>query len=388
MALPALPVDGHGKLDRRALPDSDPLPRGRSRPPLPPRDRLERRLLRLWETVLGRTGMGVRDDFFELGGDSLTAMRVAAGAERIAGIPVFPNVILGAPTIESLAAALRDESRRQRSAESLVALEAGGPGARPPLFFSPSRDEIGLYGPLARRLGPAQPFYLARWMRGRNGALPETVEDMAEDTVRQIRRVQPRGPYRLGGFCFGGVVALEAARQLRAAGEMIALLALVGIGPLDFPGLVSGPASVASRAVPPESALARLRRLAGRARARARTSGADLAWRGASRVWRVTGLALPERLLDADRVSRRAHAVYVARPDPGPVALFLAERRGAEDPASDYRGLSTAALEIHELPGRDTALFVAPAVGALAESLLVALGRRGEEAGRAISRRP
>jgi thioesterase domain-containing protein len=332
--------------------------------------------------------MGVRDDFFELGGDSLTAMRVAAGAERIAAAPVAPSLLREAATVESFAAALREKSRRQRSAEPLVALETGGPGARPPLFFSPSRDEIELYWALARRLGTAQPFYLARWMHGRKGALPESVEEMAENTVREIRRVQPHGPYRLGGFCFGGVVALDAARQLRAAGEMIALLALVGIGPLDFPTLVSGPASTPSRAAPPESALARFRRAAGRARSRARTSGADFAWRAASRAWRVTGLTLPDRLQDADRVSRRAHAVYIARPDPGPVALFLAERRGAEDPASDYRGLSTAALEIHELPGRDTALFAEPAVGALAQSLGAALGQRGAEAGGAISRRP
>ena len=332
--------------------------------------------------------MGVRDDFFELGGDSLTAMRIAAAAERIAGAPVAPNLLWEAATVESFAAALREESRRQWSAEPLVALETGGPGARPPLFFSPSRDEIGLYGPLARRLGATQPFYLARWMRGRNDALPESVEEMAEDTVRQIRRVQPGGPYRLGGFCFGGVVALEAARQLRAAGEMIALLALVGVGPLDFPRLVSAPASVSSLAAPPESALARLRRAAGRARIRVRTSGADFAWRAASRAWRVTGLPLPERLRDADRVSRRAHAAYAAQPDPGPVALFLAERRGAEDPASDYRRLSTAALEIHELPGRDIALFAEPAVGALAGSLGAALGRIAGEAGRPISRRP
>ena len=387
VTLPALPLDAHGKLDRDVLPDPKATGDGDATTG-PPRDRLERQLFRLWVETLGVERLGVRDDFFELGGDSLMAMRIAAGAERLVGFRVAPSLLVEAPTIESLAAALREESRRKRSAEPVVALEVGGPGARPPLFFSPSRDQIGPYGSLARRLGTAQPLYLVRWMRLRNGALPESVEEMAEHTVREIRRVQPHGPYRLGGFCFGGVVALEAARQLRAVGEMIALLALVGVGPFDFPGLVSSPPSVPSVAAPPGSALARLRLAAGRARARARTSGADFVWRAASRALRVTGLAFPERLRDADRVSRRAHAVYVARPDPGPVALFLAERRGAEDPASDYRGLSTAALEIHELPVRDTPFFAEPAVGALAKSLGEALARRGEEAGRAISRRP
>jgi amino acid adenylation domain-containing protein len=391
VALPSLPVDGQGKLDRRGLSEAEPeAAQSPSRrgllPDVAPRDRLERRLTRIWEEVLAIERIGTSDDFFELGGDSLAALRIAARAERIAGIPVAPSLLSSAPTIRSLAAAVNEEKRRQRSADPLVAFGISKPGSRPPFFFSPSRrGEIARYAPLALRLGPSQPFYLTRWVRGRNpSAPPASVEEMAEGIVRQIRSVQPAGPYSLGGFCFGAVVALEAARQLRAAGGSIALLALVSIGVFDFPSLISRAARERDPAAPSVGTLARLRWIAGTARVRAREIGGDLAWLAACRAWRLTRRTLPGRLRDADRISRRAHAAYVPRPDPGPVSLFLPRPSSAPDSAIDFRGLSIGDIEVHELPYSHAAILVEPYVADLAERLRGALDR----AGRPTSPRP
>ena len=116
---------------------------------------------------------------------------------------------------------------------SLVPIKPSGSSA--PLFLVHDLNgAVGRYVELARRLGPDQPLVGLRYTREH-----ETIESMAEQYLHEIRTVQPEGPYRLGGWCFGAVVAFEIARQLHAADDEVTLLALIGISAFDYPRLVS-----------------------------------------------------------------------------------------------------------------------------------------------------
>ncbi|MGH9369521.1 MAG: AMP-binding protein, partial [Thermoanaerobaculia bacterium] len=398
--LDRLPLDGNGKVDRRALPPPAP-----ARPSsfAPPRGSLQRRLARIWEEALAVRPVGNRDDFFELGGDSLCAARVAARIERALRRPVPPALIFAQPTVEKLADALEEEAARFEAGDPLLAIQPGG--SKPPLFLIPNRlGELYLLSDLARHLGEDQPLYAYRWIGGaQRRSPPRSLEEMADDGVRRFRRVQEKGPYRLGGLCFGAVVALEMARQLRSAGESIALLALIGISPYDFPSLVDPEAlerylqprrplklgqrvahhrEELSRRTPSEklaysAARARslprfLRERTRRALDRASGIAGDLAWSAACRWSKIAGRALPARLRDADRISRRAFASYAPEPDPGRVVLVLSQKTRqtySEDPLSDFRRLSTGNLELHEIPCHDGWMLLEPHVGDLAARL-------------------
>jgi len=399
VTLESLPVDANGKLDRRALPDNPDAARA---PYVAPRDALERDLARIWEAELGVRRVGVHDDFFDLGGDSLTAASVASRMVKTLRLSAAPEILFAAPSVAELASLLRRGDGHRRL-DSLVALAPDGD--RPPIFFVPAREvEFLLYSELARRLGAGQPSYVYRWtLSGDGRGLPSSVEEMAAEGVEGIRRVQPRGPYRLGGFCFGGVVALEMARQIRESGEEVASLALIQVSPYDFPGLVA-PAAVARyrqkrrRETPPERRARRAKRLGrgeeertlsyvsrlggllveavrsqgirlGRASAsRAR----DLAWKAACRGLEALGRPVPLRLRDPERMVARVFGSYRARPDVGRVAVFLprfSREAYSDDPERDFAGLSTGTLTLSELPCRDGEMLLEPHVSALARNL-------------------
>jgi amino acid adenylation domain-containing protein len=222
----ALPRTATGKMDRNALP----VPDG-SRPALedafvPPRNSVEAQIARIWCEVLGLERVGIHDNFFDLGGHSLLAAQLAAQIEKQLGRQVALATIFRAPTVAELAERLQERRRSERPLPSLIAIQPKG--TRPPFFCVHAIGGIVNYRQLALALGLDQPFYglQAQGLDGKRRPF-ETVEEMAAHYVREVRDLQPEGPYYLGGHSFGGKVAFEMARQLRAEGERIALLALV-----------------------------------------------------------------------------------------------------------------------------------------------------------------
>jgi len=182
-------------------------------------------LARIWQDVLGLDFIGIDQNYFDLGGDSSTAVHMFAQIERAFNIKLPLATLFEAPTIEELAQVLlRKFSPPGWS--PLVAIHAEG--SRPPFFcMHGAGGNILIYRDLARRLGPEQPFYGLQSF-GLDGSRPPLtrVEDMAALYVNEIQRVQARGPYFLGGYCMGGTIALEVAQQLQERGERVALLAL------------------------------------------------------------------------------------------------------------------------------------------------------------------
>ena len=188
---------------------------------------LEPQLIEIWESVLGTSGVGVGDDFFALGGDSILAAEAVAHIRDLTGEQNLPlTSIVRAPTPAAMSREIfADLGVDGRS--GVVPLKESGD--RTPIFFvHPGDGDVLAYATLARKLGDDQPSYALRARGIDDGrSIQASLEEMASDYVEEIRQVQPRAPYILGGFCVGGAIAFEMARQLDAAGEQVAMLLLL-----------------------------------------------------------------------------------------------------------------------------------------------------------------
>lgn len=196
-----------------------------------PKNDVERRLLDIWTSLFGMEEIGTNRDYFDLGGDSLLAVRLFKRIEAEFQIRIPMATLFEAPTIKLLADLIqRTGSRDARSSNawsSLVAIQPNG--SRPPFFcVHGAGGNIVFYLDLARHLGSDQPFYglQSRGLDGKHAFLTR-IEDMAACYVKEVRTRQPKGPYFLGGYCMGGTIALEMAQQLRDQGQEVALLALM-----------------------------------------------------------------------------------------------------------------------------------------------------------------
>jgi phthiocerol/phenolphthiocerol synthesis type-I polyketide synthase E len=189
-----------------------------------PRDEVERTIATLWQDLLGVEQVRVYDDFFDLGGSSLLALRLFAQIDQKLGKNLPLATLFEAPTVEQLADLLRDEDWNA-TWSSLVKMQAGD--SRPPLFLvHAAGGNVLIYRDLARHLGSDQPVYGLQ-AQGLDGEQPflTTIEEMAARYVQEVQSVQPEGPYFLGGYCMGGTVALEMANQLSAMGQEVGLVA-------------------------------------------------------------------------------------------------------------------------------------------------------------------
>jgi amino acid adenylation domain-containing protein len=222
--LEAFPLNTNGKIDRKALPVPTDETLARRGSIDPPRNDRERKLVEIWKSLLQTEAAGIRDNFFDIGGTSLKAVSLMIEIESAFGKTLPLSVLLDGPTIEDLAAQLGPTTE---ASPLLVLLRDGAP--KPPLFFI--HDGIGevlLYRNLALRLGPDRPIYGIRPLSRGDCPIAHTrLTDMAACYEREIRKVQPQGPYFLAGLCTGGLIALEVARRLQSAGESIGLLALL-----------------------------------------------------------------------------------------------------------------------------------------------------------------
>jgi amino acid adenylation domain-containing protein len=224
--LDALPLMPNGKVDRGALPEAGRTRSEAGRAFVAPRDALELQLTNLWEEVLGIRPIGVTDNFFELGGHSLAAVRLFALIEKRLGKKVPLATVFQGATVEHLANILKQQSKAAPYS-SLVAIQPGG-NRRPLFLIHPAGGHVFPYVHLAHHLGPDQPCYGLQARGLEEGQQPHSrIEDMAAYYIEALRTVQPAGPYLLGGWSMGGIVAFEMAQQLHAQGQRTALLALL-----------------------------------------------------------------------------------------------------------------------------------------------------------------
>jgi len=232
LLLDHLPITPAGKIDRHALaalPQSG--ARAATRSSELPRDRVERTLCGIWSEVLGVKDVRIDDNFFELGGHSLRAAQLFARMDLAFGRSLSLGTLFQAPTVRQLAAFYRTDPAVTQIATLVPIITTG---SLPPVFgVAPGDGNILPFNALAQSLGPGQPFFGLQYS-GIDGANEpvESVGQMAAQFLREVRQVQPVGPYRLLGICFGAIVSFEMARQLVAAGEEVAFVGLLDPSPL------------------------------------------------------------------------------------------------------------------------------------------------------------
>ncbi|MFB6891575.1 amino acid adenylation domain-containing protein [Kitasatospora sp. NPDC056327] len=222
-----LPVTPNGKLDRRALPAPDLSAVVSNRLP---RNEREETLGRLFAEVLGIERAGIDDSFFDLGGNSLLAIRLASRVRAVLEVELPVRVLFEAATVQALAARLGVEDRE---AGLGVLLPLRPHGSRPPLFcIHPAGGLAWPYARLVQLLDPEQPVHGIQ-ARGitRPDLAPRTIREMADGYVEHIRTVRPEGPYHLLGWSWGGRIAHEVALRLRELGHEVALLAMLDARP-------------------------------------------------------------------------------------------------------------------------------------------------------------
>jgi amino acid adenylation domain-containing protein len=220
--LDAMPTTPSGKRNDAALREL-PLTATSSAEHVAPRDRYEHALVEILGELLHLPSLGVHDNFFELGGTSLTAMRLVVVLEKRFGVGVPLSSFITTPTVAGLAKLLRS-GNADLAFDPLVPIRPTG--SRPPIFLvHPLGGNVLCYARLARHLPPDQPVYALQAAGGDAGTeAVRSVTELAAGYLEAVRRVQPDGPYTIGGWSFGGMVAFEMAHQLRGNGGVGHLL--------------------------------------------------------------------------------------------------------------------------------------------------------------------
>jgi surfactin family lipopeptide synthetase A len=345
--LGVFPLTPNGKVDRRALPApkvSDFALQQDYRPAITP---TETKLVRLWEDVLGISPVGVRTSFFDLGGQSLLAARLFMKISREFGRDLPLAVLFQAPTIEQLARVLDQQSASPLYA-TLVTIRPHG--VKSPFFCVHGGEGNTLFlHRLAREMDSEQPFYglEPEGLDGRRFSRT-TVEQMAMHYLSEIRKVQPKGPYYLGGYCFGGLVAFEMARLLEQQDENAAIIALFS-APLRMQRNQLAPNAVAppSSKLPPRGSRSlRFLLSPGQAfgwRLRALFSKLENALQEVvCQGLLVLGYPVPQRMRTMYIVRRlnRAEREYIPQKYSGSLLVFRGKGMYEDDPTMGWGGLA------------------------------------------------
>jgi thioesterase domain-containing protein/acyl carrier protein len=326
---------------------------------------VEARLARIWEEVLDVRPIGVTDDFFDLGGHSLLAVRLIARIEARFGRKLPLAAFFTGATIEDLAALLR-EATPEEAWSPLVAIRPTG-RERPFFCVHPIGGNVLCYRELAWQLGEDRPFYALEAAGLDGGEVSETrLEDMAARYIEAIREVQPEGPYHLGGWSFGGAVAFEMARQLRAQGQEVATLALIdSLAPGGDAGITS--IEEIDRAWLQTAFVMNLAWGLGEDRWNALRNAGTF-----ESVIEEIGPERFHRLLNVFKVNGLALSRYVPRVYPGRMILLQAgdkPGRSFERSTMGWDTLAAGGVSAHVIPGDHYSMMRLPAVQRVAEIL-------------------
>lgn len=349
-----------------------------------PRNTLENTIATIWKKFFGIDQIGIHDDFFALGGDSLLAVQLVSKLRDVAKVDLPSHVLLGSPTIAGLSEIITNADspssisfsrRRPRQVlpPSLVRIKSGS-AQRPLFLIHPVGGHVYVYRHLANCLGPEQSVFglQARGLDGR--AEPFTaIEPMASYYLEAIRAAQPEGPYLLCGSSFGGVVAYEIAQQLSASGEQAAMVVMLDSpNPHQIPGnvetsverlayLLSGDASVSVKPeelqhLKPDEQLMHVLRKGGLV----------------NRMFSSIALPQLQRFQQFVEVNWQALRSYTPRPYAGRVVFFEAMERDpftTPRPHSGWTDLALGGLVVHHVPGNHITMNLSPHVETLAKQL-------------------
>ncbi|MES0070528.1 amino acid adenylation domain-containing protein [Mesorhizobium sp. M0074] len=354
---------------------------------------LDRQIAEVYRDILGLDDVALTDSFFDLGGDSLSALSVIDRIEQLTGERLAVSRLLEQQTPRELAMVLSKTRGRARPS-ALVPIQTGGSWA--PLFCPhPFGGHVLFYTPLAEALGAKQPLFGLQ-ARGLNGeARPHlSIPEMAREYVEAIKSVQPRGPYQLAGLSMGGSIAWEMACQLRDAGDEVAILALLDakalhkheevasgryhqlVGNSPIPDWLSEQAIIMSVLFP--ALKKHWRKLKSMKRERQVMALFDFG-RQAGHVPNMSDTQL-DHILTIAEANRIALRDYTPRPNDSRAILFAAKnglRVSSSQPDGDlgWKQFARGRLEIHEVPGDHYTMVAPPHVSVLAKKLANYLDR-------------
>ena len=337
----------------------------------------------IWERLLKTKTISIHDDFFSLGGHSLLAARMLVQIERRFGYKVPHAALVEHPTIAGLANYLRQSSVEKWPA--LVTIQAGA--HRPPLFIAHGiGGSLLSFIELAAQLGPEQPVYGLQ--------LPASIDEhqadlrsVAENFLRQVRAVQPSGPYHFAGHSSGGLVVFEMASQLYRQGETVDLLALLDCDPdtgksmhQAFRDWKSMKASFSRARTAFQLRAFGVRELLGRRIDYQRIK--IKVWR-ASRSRRTGGT---HGRVEAEGYLALALRDYELRPYPGNITLFLAQDEPGPkgEPASAWKGMILGSCETQLIPGTHRTILSRPQVISLAREIRQRMLKQEEHSARSV----
>ncbi len=376
VVLAELPLTPNGKIDRQALPAaSRPVSTVES---VPASSALESQLVEIWESVLDRHGIGVTDNFFDLGGHSLLVAKLLLRIEQHLGKRLSLANVFQAPTVRQLAALLQGETQPKHH-PAIAPIQPLG--AKPALFWVRGGP---LFLSLANRLGPDRPF-LGLHLPVADAVrlpVPYKFEDIASALVTRLREVQPEGPYHLAGLCVNAVIAYEMARLLEVQGHKVALLVMVdGQNPAYYQDFSEqSRTEVISKKL--RFHLRKLRQggllgLPGFVVGRAIGIGLRLSV-GRWRLYHKMGWRVSEKHLQADLDTIVHPASYLYRPEPYPGHIVFIQ--STDWPTCKYfdfyeswEGMIAGGVEVHKIPGGHQAMFYEENIDALASKLQVCL---------------
>lgn len=226
--LDSFPLTPNGKVDRKQLAARAEEIRDDIQGYVPPRSAVEQLICETMGRVLSVARVGIHDNFFDLGGNSLLAVNLFLEIEETVGTPLSLNSLFDAATPAEIAAEMTEHGTAFRDGRhSIVTMRSTG--HKTPIFWIPGGRAISALGfrDTALLLGENQPIYAFESTLPGPGDEPDTICSRAAAYLKCMRKVQPHGPYQLIGFCFGGVVAYEMATQLASEGEQVSSLGLV-----------------------------------------------------------------------------------------------------------------------------------------------------------------
>jgi amino acid adenylation domain-containing protein len=380
-----IPLTANGKVDKAKLPRVQAGHHTFQEDLIGPRDNVEFQLTQIWEKNLGARYIAVTDSFFDLGGHSLSALRLRYDIQTAFKYDLSLNSLFQSPTIEHIAQLIRSSESAPRSSP-LVALRSTG--SKPPFYcVHPGGGSVLCYLDLARLLGSDQPFYglQSQGLEG-EGEVYARIEDMAARYIQEIRSLQPEGPYFLGGWSLGGVIAFEMAHQLKGLGKEVALLALIDsyaptndrdIGRLENDSELIGMF---------------LRDFRGRvgkelAESSDELKGKDLDWllqyllaeaKSLGVLPPDAGIEEISRLLNVFKANMSALKSYRPKAYFDRITLFHAEtssRTLLADNTSGWEDVTGDPIEVHLIPGNHYTMVSRPNVQVLAEKLGLCLDR-------------
>jgi amino acid adenylation domain-containing protein len=378
ITLDELPLTASKKLNRLALPAPERVRQGDADAAVP-RDAIELQLTHIWEEVLSVRPVGVRDNFFDLGGHSFLAVSLMSRIEREFGVKLPLTVLFQEATVEALGLVLRRQAAAVDTS-SLVKIQPHG--SRPPLFCAHAAggNVIG-YMELARHLSPEQPVYGLQARGMNNEAEPLTcIEEMAAHYLKEIRTVQPVGPYYLLGQSLGGLLAYEMACRLHERGERVALVALLDTG-INDPSAETrevDQAEMLVAAMGQPELLEHLRTLEPDAQLEYVVDYAH----SVNALPPDWGLKQVSHLFNMFKINVFAALNYVPKIYPGRVTLFRAEEQWSKvvpAPLLGWDKYAAGGVEMHVVPGNHFNMANRPHVRVLSEKLTISLDKAQAE---------